>query len=97
MEGYKFDAAYIEKLRAGDTRTQEHFVGYLTEILDLKLRQRLHSPEEIGRVRQKSFERVLMGLRLHQPESLGAFVNTVCNNILFEHHRSKIAIERDST
>ncbi len=25
---------------------------------------------------------------LRQPERLGAFVNTVCNNVLFEHYRA---------
>jgi RNA polymerase sigma-70 factor (ECF subfamily) len=43
-------------------------------------------------VRQETFARVLTTLRkesgLRQPERLGAFVNTVCNNVLFEHYRS---------
>ena len=28
------------------------------------------------------------GSVLRQPEKLGAFVNTVCNNVLFEHYRA---------
>jgi RNA polymerase sigma-70 factor (ECF subfamily) len=40
---------------------------------------------------QETFARVLAGLSkpgaLRQPESLGAYVNTVCNNVLFEHYR----------
>lgn len=87
-----FDAAYIENLRAGDPRTQEHFVGYFTELLHLKLRSRLQSPQALEDVRQETFARVLAGLTrpgaLRQPESLGAFVNTVCNNVLFEHYRA---------
>jgi len=87
----EFDAAYIENLRAGDVRTQEHFAAYFTELLHLKLRSRLQSPHAIEDVRQETFARVLTSLRkegaLRRPECLGAFVNTVCNNVLFEHYR----------
>jgi len=87
-----FDAGYIESLRAGDHRTEEHFVGYFTELLHLKLRSRLKSSHAIEDVRQETFARVLRVLRsegsLRNPERLGAFVNTVCNNVLLEHYRS---------
>jgi RNA polymerase sigma-70 factor (ECF subfamily) len=87
-----FDACYIESLCAGDLGTQEHFVGYFTELLHLKLRSRLQSSHAIEDVRQETFARVLRVLRkdgsLRQPERLGAFVNTVCNNVLLEHYRS---------
>jgi RNA polymerase sigma-70 factor (ECF subfamily) len=92
LQFHAFDAAYIENLRAGDHRTQEHFVGYFTELLHMKLRSRLQSPQAIEDVRQETFARVFAGLRkpgaIRQPESLGAFVNTVCNNVLFEHYRA---------
>jgi RNA polymerase sigma-70 factor, ECF subfamily len=87
-----FDADYVANLRAGDLRTQEHFVAYFTELLHLKLRSRLQSPQAIEDVRQETFARVLDALRkegaLRHPERLGAFVNTVCNNVLFEHYRA---------
>lgn len=87
-----FDAAYIEALCAGDVRVQEHFVGYFTELIGLKVRPRLSSRQAQEDVRQETFARVLTTLRrengLRQPERLGAFVNTVCNNVLFEHYRS---------
>jgi RNA polymerase sigma-70 factor, ECF subfamily len=87
-----FDATYIDSLCAGDRPTQEHFVGYFTALLQLKLRSRLQSPQAVEDVRQETFARVLKALRnagtLRQPERLGAFVNTVCNNVLFEHYRS---------
>jgi RNA polymerase sigma-70 factor, ECF subfamily len=42
-------------------------------------------------VRQETFARVFTSLQkesaLRQPDRLGAFVNTVCNNVLFEHYR----------
>ena len=87
-----FDANYIEALCAGDLRVQEHFVGYFTELIHLKVRSRVQSPQAQDDVRQETFARVLATLRrdngLRQPERLGAFVNTVCNNVLFEHYRS---------
>ena len=86
-----FDAAYLEALRAGDPPTQEHFVCYFTELMQLKLRSRLRSPQAIEDVRQETFARVLVTIRkkdgLRQPERLGPFVNTVCNNVLLEHYR----------
>jgi RNA polymerase sigma-70 factor (ECF subfamily) len=92
LQFYAFDAGYIEGLCAGDLRTQEHFVGYFTELLHLKLRSRLQSRQAIEDVRQEVFARVLTTLRrengLRQPERLGAFVVTVCNNVLFEHYRA---------
>jgi len=87
-----FDATYVDSLCAGDQPTQKHFVDYFTALLQLKLRSRLHSPQAVEDVRQETFVRVFKALRnpgtLRQPERLGAFVNTVCNNVLFEHYRS---------
>jgi RNA polymerase sigma-70 factor (ECF subfamily) len=61
-------------------------------LLHLKLRSRLQSPQAIEDVRQETFARVFSVLRkenaLRQPERFGAFVNTVCNNVLLEHYRS---------
>jgi len=92
LQFHAFDEEYIESLRAGDFRTQEHFVGYFTELLHIKLRSRLKSPQAIEDVRQETFARVFTTLReeggLRQPERLGAFVNSVCNNVLFEHYRA---------
>jgi RNA polymerase sigma-70 factor (ECF subfamily) len=92
LQFHTFDATYIEGLCAGDLPTQEHFVGYFTELLHLKLRSRLQSPHAMEDVRQETFTRVLTTLRrdkgLRQPERLGAFVNTTCNNVLFEHYRA---------
>jgi RNA polymerase sigma-70 factor (ECF subfamily) len=87
-----FNAGYVESLCAGDPQAQEHFVGYFTELLHLKLRSRLQSAHAIEDVRQETFARVLSVVRkdggLREPERLGAFVNTVCNHVLFEHYRS---------
>jgi RNA polymerase sigma-70 factor (ECF subfamily) len=92
-----FDESYVERLSAGDFRTQEHFVAYFSELIQLKLRSRLHSPQAIEDVRQETFTRVFAALRsgkIRQPERLGAFVNSMCNNVLLEHYRSS---SRDSS
>jgi RNA polymerase sigma-70 factor (ECF subfamily) len=92
LQFYSFNAGYVESLCADDPQAQAHFVSYFTELLHLKLRTRLQSQQSIEDVRQETFARVLSALRkdggLRQPERLGAFVNTICNHVLFEHYRS---------
>ncbi len=92
LQFHSFDASYVERLCAGDGATQEHFTTYFSALLQIKLRTRLRSPQAAEDVRQETFARVLTVLRrdggLRQPERLGAFVNTVCNNVLFEQYRS---------
>jgi RNA polymerase sigma-70 factor (ECF subfamily) len=92
LQFYSFNAGYVESLCAGDQLVQEHFAGYFTELLQLKLRTRLQSAQAIEDVRQETFARVLSVLRrdggLRHPERLGAFVNMVCNHVLLEHYRS---------
>jgi RNA polymerase sigma-70 factor, ECF subfamily len=86
-----FDESYVERLSAGDFRTQEHFVAYFSELIQLKLRSRLHSPQAIEDVRQETFTRVFAALRsgkIRQPDRLGSFVNSMCNNVLLEQYRT---------
>jgi len=91
LQFHSFDARYIENLCAGDCETQEHFVGYFTDLLRLKLRSKLQSSHAIDDVCQETFARVFAVLRrdsgLRQPERLGAFVNSTCKHVLFEHYR----------
>ena len=91
LQFHSFDESYVERLRAGDFRTQDHFVAYFSELIQIKLRNRLRSPEAIEDVRQETFARILVTLRdrkIVQPERLGAFVNSTCNNVLLEHYRA---------
>ena len=72
-------------------------MAYFSELIQLKLRSRLRSPQAIEDVRQETFSRVfaaLHGGKVRQPERLGAFVNSMCNNVLLEHYR---ASSRDSS
>ena len=91
-----FDGSYVSNLCADNPQTQAHFVAYFSELLQMKLRGRLQSPQAIEDVRQETFARVFSVLRkdgLRQPERLGAFVNMVCNHVLSEHFRSSSGSE----
>jgi RNA polymerase sigma-70 factor (ECF subfamily) len=92
LQFYDFDESYLERLCSGDFRTEEHFVAYFSELIRLKLRSRLRSPQAIEDVRQETFVRVFTLLRkksgIRQPDRLGAFVNSICNNVLLEQYRS---------
>lgn len=92
MQFHDFDEFYLERLCSGDFRTESHFVAYFSELIHLKLRSRVSSTHVIEDLRQETFARVLVALRtkdkLKQPNRLGAFVNSVCNNVLLEHYRS---------
>jgi RNA polymerase sigma-70 factor (ECF subfamily) len=96
-----FDSAYLDRLRAGDFRTQEHFVAYFSELLHLKLRARLRSKQDIEDARQETFARVFAALRkaegIREPERIGAFVNAVCANVLRERYRAPAAEPLEDT
>jgi RNA polymerase sigma-70 factor, ECF subfamily len=90
LQFHSFDEAYVERLRAGDFRTQEHFRVYFTTLIQVKLRSRLQSREAIEDVRQETFARFYVALRnakIVYPERLGSFVNSICNNVLLEQYR----------
>jgi len=89
---FSFDGDYVQRLIAEDPETERHFTDYFGDLLSLKLRSRLRSPAQVEDARQETFVRVLTALKkkasLATPESLGAFVNAVCNNVLLETYRS---------
>lgn len=90
---HDFDSAYISRLVDEDPATEQHFTKYFGDLLALKLRSRLRSPALVEDARQETFVRVLTTLKkrggLERAETLGAFVNSVCNNVLFELYRSQ--------
>ncbi len=91
MQFENFDAGYLQSLRSGDFRAEQHFVNYFSELIHLKLRSRLNSPQAIEDVRQETFARVFKAIRnegVKQPERLGAFVIAICRNVLMEYRRS---------
>ena len=91
MDLFPFDKLYVDRLRDGDASTEQHFASYFGQILDIMLRARYLSPERVDDVRQETLARVITALRreggIRQPERFGAFVNSVCKNVLREQLR----------
>jgi RNA polymerase sigma-70 factor, ECF subfamily len=92
VDFFVFDKSYVERLRAGDRSTEDHFVTYFEQLLRIKLRARTLTSDKVEDLRQETFIRVIAAVRreggLRQPERFGAFVNSICNNVLLEHYRS---------
>jgi RNA polymerase sigma-70 factor, ECF subfamily len=97
LELFAFDDSYLQRLKAEDPTTQQHFVTYFTQLILIKLRARYLPADVIDDVRQETFLRVLGVLRKNEgvqhPERFGAFVNSVCNNVLLEQYRSSTRAE----
>jgi RNA polymerase sigma-70 factor (ECF subfamily) len=91
LQFQKFDDTYLENLRKGDLRTEEHFVHYFSELIHLKLRSRLNSKDAVEDVRQETFARIFVLLRgkegVRNASALGALVNSICNHVLLEYYR----------
>lgn len=92
MEFFDFNETYLERLRDRDFPTEQHFFKYFSELLLIKLRSRVRSAQAVEDIQQETFLRVLKTLRteagVRSPERFGAFVNSVCNNVLLEFYRS---------
>jgi RNA polymerase sigma-70 factor (ECF subfamily) len=97
VELYAFDDDYVARLRAGDRFTEEHFLRYFGELLQIKLRNRLRSSQVIEDVCQEVFLRVFRVVRslegIRDGRKLGAFVNSVCNNVVLESFRANSRTE----
>jgi RNA polymerase sigma-70 factor, ECF subfamily len=92
LDRREFDAEYVRQLAEGEPSVERHFASYFGDLVRIKLRRRGWSTHDVEDVRQETFLRVLQKLRrgeLHQPERLGAFVNSVCNNIILESYRAR--------
>jgi RNA polymerase sigma-70 factor (ECF subfamily) len=98
VELFFFDQAYFRRLRDRDPLTESHFVAYFSDLLQIKLRARFISASAVEDIKQETFVRVLKAVRsetgIREPERLGAFVNSVCNNVLMEFYRSSSRTEQ---
>ena len=90
MDFFAFDKAYVESLRNGDPATEHHFFLYFEKLLNIKLRSRTISSDKIEDLKQETFIRVIAAVRkegaVRQPDRFGAFVNSICNNVLLEYY-----------
>jgi RNA polymerase sigma-70 factor, ECF subfamily len=95
---HTFDEEYLRRLAGGDAVVEEHFIAYFGDLLSLKLRIRIRSPQLIEDIRQETLFRVLKIVRskggVEHPERFGAFVNSVCNNVSMEMVRAELRHER---
>ena len=99
MQLFPFDDDYLDRLRRRDFKTEQHFVAYFTKLLMIKLRSRLRSSSAVEDIQQETFVRVFNTLRsatgIRNPGGLGAFVNSVCNNVLLEFYRASAKPTQD--
>ena len=87
LQFHSFDQDYLQRLASGDAIIEHHFSSYFGDLLSLKLRVRIRSPQLIEDIRQETLLRVLQTVRqkgVEHPERFGAFVSAVCNNVLLE-------------
>jgi RNA polymerase sigma-70 factor, ECF subfamily len=91
LELFAFDKSYVDRLRDGEAATEQHFASYFGKLLEIMLRARRLHPEQIADIRQETMSRVIAVLRrdggVRQPERFGAFVYSVCRNVLRENAR----------
>jgi RNA polymerase sigma-70 factor, ECF subfamily len=92
MQFRSFDADYIQRLLARDADVENHFAAYFGELIEIKLRCRVRSRDQLDDLKQETLVRVLENLRknggVEHPERFGAFVNAVCNYVLMESYRA---------
>jgi RNA polymerase sigma-70 factor (ECF subfamily) len=90
LELFSFDANYVQRLKDGDGPTEEHFARYFGNLIRIKASIRMRSREALEDIRQETLMRVLRNLRnsvIEHPERFGAYVNSVCSNVMLEHFR----------
>jgi len=93
---HSFDEDYLRRLASGDAVVEQHFSSYFGDLLSLKLRVRIRSPQLVEDIRQETLLRVLQIVRrkgVEHPERFGAFVSAVCNNVLMEQVRGEMRHE----
>jgi len=91
MQFQCFTREYVDQLRERDPETEQHFIDYFSDLLFLKLRRIMQTRQSVEDLKQETFYRVFRVLRadgLRNPERIGAFVNTVCNNVIAEYWRA---------
>jgi RNA polymerase sigma factor (sigma-70 family) len=93
VEPTPFDSAYLERLRARDPRTQEHFAGHFNRLLAIKLHSQRIYGSQMDDLRQETLIRALESIyegRIDSPESLPNYVYGVCGNVVREFIRREI-------
>lgn len=95
---YSFDEEYLRRLGARDPATEAHFIAYFSERLKVTLRARGVDSHTIDDVRQETFCRVWFAVRsgnVNSPKGFGAYVHSVCKNVLSESRRTDVRNQHD--
>ncbi len=95
---YSFDEDYLRRLGARDPAIEAHFVSYFSERLKITLRARGVDSHTIEDVRQETFCRVWLAVRsgnVQNPRGFGAYVHSVCKNVLSESRRVDFRNQHD--
>jgi RNA polymerase sigma-70 factor, ECF subfamily len=89
---FQFDEDYLQRLRAGDPLTEQHFTEYFSELIGIKLRARRYAQADIDEIRQETLMRVFQAVKnekVRDAVRLGSYVNSVCNNVSMEQRRTE--------
>src|SRR5439155_18032360 len=100
LDFHSFDEHYLTRLASGDAAVEHHFSSYFGELLSLKLRIRVRSPQLAEDIRQETLLRVLQIVRkdgVQHPERFGALVSAVCNNVQMELVRGEMRHEKSES
>ena len=100
MEFHSFNEDYLRRLASGDAAVEHHFSSYFGELLFLKLRVRIRSPQLAEDIRQETLLRVLQIVRkdrVQHPERFVALVSAVCNNVQMELLRGETRHEKSES
>lgn len=99
VDFYSFDEEYLRRLGAHDPATEAHFIAYFSERLRITLRARGVDVSTIEDVRQETFCRVWVAIQsgsVNNPQGFGAYVYSVCKNVLSESRRDDSRNQHDS-
>src|SRR5258708_15793416 len=66
VEFFTFDKAYVERLRAGDPSTEQHFVDYFEQLLRIKLRSRTLTSDKAQDLHQNTLTQAIPPLPRHR-------------------------------
>jgi RNA polymerase sigma-70 factor (ECF subfamily) len=97
---HSFDQDYLRRLASGDAVVGNHFSSYFGDLLLLKLRTRIRSPQLIEDIRQETLLRALQIVRnadVEHPERFGPFVCGICNNVMRELVRGEMRHESSAS
>jgi RNA polymerase sigma factor (sigma-70 family) len=89
-----FGTDYLQRLSRRDPDTEMHFVRHFAPLLRFRLQRRFRDVTRAEDFVQETLLRVLRTVRdnpnaIEHPERLGAYVHSVCRNVILESYRQQ--------